>query len=122
MPLNLAGKHQRRNRSASQWVDILADRLTAFGISGAWTYNANNELVGQGEVSYTYDENGNMPQKSDGDAITGYVYNTDDCLTEVWNGEAGTGSLTTTYCYYPFGRRLWKEVTDVPTPASEEIC
>jgi RHS repeat-associated protein len=38
------------------------------------------------------------------------VYNIEDRLTEVWDGEVSTGSLTASYYYDPFGRRLWKDV------------
>ena len=56
-----------------------------------------------------------MTKKSVDGAVTSYVYNTEDRLTEVWDGEAGIGSLTGTYYYDPFGRRLWKEVGGVRT-------
>jgi len=37
-------------------------------------------------------------------------YNTEDRLTQVWKGNAGSGVLIASYGYDPFGRRLWKEV------------
>ncbi len=43
------------------------------------------------------------------------MYNIENRLTEVWNGEVGTGSLIASYYYDPFGRRLWKEVGGVRT-------
>ena len=61
-------------------------------------------------MAYVYDANGNMTKKTAGGAVTSYVYNIEDRLTEVWNGEVGSGSLTASYYYDPFGRRLWKEV------------
>jgi RHS repeat-associated protein len=95
--------------------DPVGNRLTAANTTGDWTYNLNNELGGYDDVSYEYDANGNMTQKTVGSAVTSYVYNTEDRLTEVWNGEVGTGSLTASYYYDPFGRRLWKEVGGVRT-------
>jgi len=73
-------------------------------------YNADNELTGHDDVGYEYDENGNMVKRTVGGQVTSFVYNIEDRLTEVWNGEAGTGSLTASYYCDPFGRRLWKEV------------
>jgi RHS repeat-associated protein len=43
------------------------------------------------------------------------VYDIEDRLTEVWNGETGSGTLIATYCYDPFGRRLWKDVDGTRT-------
>ncbi len=54
--------------------------------------------------------NGNTVKKIAGGVVTSYVYNTEDCLTQVWNGEVTTGTLITSYYYDPFGRRLWKDV------------
>jgi RHS repeat-associated protein len=56
-----------------------------------------------------------MTKKSVDGSVTSYVYNTEDRLTEVWSGEVGSGSLTATYYYDPFGRRLWKEVDGART-------
>jgi len=95
--------------------DTVGNRLTSAGTTSNWTYNQNNELGGYDAVSFEYDANGNMVKKTVGTAVTSYVYNTEDRLAEVWNGEAGTGSLTASYYYDPFGRRLWKEVGGVRT-------
>ena len=43
--------------------DPVGNRLTAEGVAGIWTYNANNELSGYDDISYEYDANGNMTQK-----------------------------------------------------------
>ncbi|PID74620.1 MAG: hypothetical protein CSB28_02280, partial [Desulfobacterales bacterium] len=72
-----------------------------------------NKLGRYDDVSFEYDANGNMIKKTAGSVVTSYVYNIEDRLTEVWNEEAGTGSLTASYYYDPFGRRLWKEVGGV---------
>ncbi|MCP3895456.1 MAG: hypothetical protein GY706_12635, partial [Bacteroides sp.] len=103
--------------------DGVGNRLTAADTTGDWSYNENNELKTTapsssgltGGSSYDYDVNGNMTKKSVDGSVTSYVYNTEDRLTEVWNGEVGTGSLTASYYYDPFGRRLWKEVSGVRT-------
>ena len=93
--------------------DALGNRITSAQITGEWTYNANNELQSYDGTSLEYDANGNTIKKTVGTTVTSYVYNIEDRLTEVWNGEVGSGSLTATYYYDPFGRRLWKEVDGV---------
>ncbi len=95
--------------------DPVGNRLTSAETSGEWTYNQNNELGGYDDVSFEYDANGNTIKKTAGWVVTSYVYNIENRLTEVWNGEAGTGSLIASYYYDPFGRRLWKEVGGVRT-------
>jgi len=90
--------------------DPVGNRLMENGVTGEWTYNLNNELQTFDEVSFEYDDNGNMVRKTDNGVVTNYVYNIEDRLTEVWNGDVGTGSLIASYYYDPFGRRLWKDV------------
>jgi len=94
--------------------DTVGNRLTSVEHDD-WTYNSNNELVSYDGVTYEYDANGNMVKKTDGGVITSFVYNIENRLVEVWNGEAGSGSLTARYYYDPFGRRLWKEAGGVRT-------
>ncbi len=86
--------------------DNVGNRLTSADTSGSWSYNSNNELSGYDDTSYEYDPNGNMVKKTVGGVVTSYVYNIEDRLAEVWNGEVGTGSLISSYYYDPFGRRL----------------
>ena len=92
--------------------DPVGNRLTAQGVAGTWTYNVNNELNGYDDVSYVYDANGNMKQKTIGGVVTKFFYNTEDRLERV---EEEDGTLIATYDYDPFGRRLWKEVSGVQT-------
>jgi len=94
--------------------DTVGNRLTSVEHAD-WTYNSNNELVSYDGVTYEYDANGNMVKKTDGGVITRFVYNIENRLVAVWDGEAGSGSLTASYYYDPFGRRLWKEVGGVRT-------
>ncbi len=61
-------------------------------------------------MNYEYDANGNMIKKTVGSVVTSCVYNIEDRLIEVWDGEAGTCFLIASYYYDPFGCRLWKEV------------
>ncbi len=93
----------------------MGNRLTSADTISAWGYNQNSELGGYDDVSFEYEANGNMIKKTVGSVATSYVYNIENRLTEVWNGEAGSGSLIASYYYDPFGRRLWKEVGGVRT-------
>ncbi|MCK5228806.1 MAG: RHS domain-containing protein, partial [Desulfobulbaceae bacterium] len=78
-----------------------------------WDYNLNNELTSYDDVSYVYDDNGNMIRKSVGGGVAfNFVYNIENRLSEVRNG---SDDLIATYYYDPFGRRLWKEVYGVRT-------
>jgi len=90
--------------------DGVGNRLTSADTTGQWSYNANNELTGQDNVTYEYDANGNMVKKTTGATVTSYVYNLEDRLYQVWSGEVETGDLIAEYYYDPFGRRLWKQV------------
>ena len=92
--------------------DPVGNRLTAADTSGDWTYNLNNELGGYDDVSYVYDANGNMTQKTVSGVVTKFFYNLDDRLERV---EDGVGTVIATYYYDPFGRRLWKDVSGVKT-------
>lgn len=86
--------------------DKVGNRLTSAETMGDWGYNGNNELTGYDDAAFEYDANGNMAKKTVDGVVTSYVYNIEDRLTEVWNGEAGSGSLTATYYYDPLGRRF----------------
>ncbi|MCP4287409.1 MAG: RHS repeat protein, partial [Gammaproteobacteria bacterium] len=48
--------------------DKVGNRKTEAGIEGEWNYTLNNELLGYADLSYTYDENGNMTQVKLSDA------------------------------------------------------
>ncbi len=90
--------------------DNVGNRLTSAEAAGAWTYNGNNELESNPDATFEYDANGNMIKKTVDGVVTSYVYNIEDRLVEVWDGEVGSGSLSALYYYDPFGRRLWKDV------------
>ncbi len=71
-------------------------------------YNQNNKLGRYDDVSFEYDANGNTIKKTVGSVVTSYVYNIENRLNELWDGEVGTGSLIASYYYDPFGRRGYK--------------
>jgi len=94
--------------------DLLGNRLTSANTTGSWTYNVNNELGGYDNVSYVYDANGNLTNKTSGanpTNPTNYIYDVEDRLVRVEDGDG----VVATYYYDPFGRRLWKEVDGTRT-------
>ncbi len=93
--------------------DAVGNRLTSAGTEGSWSYNENNELLSYGLLSFQYDENGNLTEKSIGGLpALRYVYDVENRLVQV---ERGDGLVIATYHYDPFGRRLWKEVGGIRT-------
>jgi RHS repeat-associated protein len=86
--------------------DPVGNRLTSTAATN-WTYNANNELQSYNGVTFQYDQNGNTTQRNDNGTVQNFLYDEDDRLTEV---KDGNGAVVATYYYDPFGRRLWKEV------------
>jgi RHS repeat-associated protein len=91
--------------------DALGNRLTATDVTGGGSYDANNALLTYGETAFEYDANGNLVKKTVGSQVTHYVYDADDRLVGVEDGDANIAK----YYYDPFGRRLWKEVDGVRT-------
>jgi RHS repeat-associated protein len=95
--------------------DDVGNRKTTTGVTGVWVNNENNELLGYTDVTYAYDDNGNMIRKVKGTKVTSYIYNIEDRIVAVWDGEENTGTLIAEYYYDPFGRRLYKGVGGVNT-------
>jgi RHS repeat-associated protein len=74
-----------------------------------YSYNNANELTGQsGNVTYTYDNNGNLLTKTVGTSVTSYGWDFENRLTSVIL--PGTGG-TVTFKYDPFCRRIEKVYT-----------
>ena len=89
--------------------DPVGNRLTASDTIGHWTYNGNNELESRGSTGYDYDANGNLTQKTVNGSVTRFFYNIENRLIRV---EDGSGTIIAQYGYDPFGRRIWKEVSN----------
>lgn len=87
--------------------DRAGNRLTDSATQTQWTYNADNELSGFDNVTYSYDNNGNTISETRNDQITKYIYNAKNRLEKV---ELPDGRIAT-YSYDPFGRRVKKEIT-----------
>lgn len=91
--------------------DALGNRLTDIQVAGLWSYNANNQLLGYGDITYQYDANGNTIKRIEDNQSIGYLYDTRDRLVKVEKDNAPLA----TYYYDPLGRRLWKEVNGAKT-------
>jgi len=120
----LAGKHpiQNGNRAVipiktdRTWhiqYDAVGNRTAASNAAGSIAHNANNELLTYGDITYTYDLNGNLTQKRVGTAAVNYTYNVENRLIKVEDDL--TNAVIAEYGYDPFGRRLWKAVGGVKT-------
>ena len=89
--------------------DPVGNRLTASGVTDEWSYNANNELQGYDDVSYQYDDNGSITQKTDKGVVTKFFYNIEGRLERV---EDGSSNVIAEYYYDPFGSEM-REMRDV---------
>ena len=92
--------------------DAVGNRLTSAEAAGDWTYNSNNELLSLPDLSgtsspvqYDYDANGNLIQKTVGTEVTSYVYNSEDRLVQVWDGEPGLWGRPLYFYIYSFAVR-----------------
>ena len=63
-------------------------------------------------MSFVYDDNGNMTQKTEGAEVTNFIHNEEDRLVRV---EDDSSTVIAEYYYDPFGRRLWKDVGGTKT-------
>jgi RHS repeat-associated protein len=89
--------------------DAVTNRVTDAKVSGPLVYNANNQLISAGSITYDYDANGNTIKQTDANNAANtrnYVYDTNDRLIEVRNN---SNTLIAVYSYDPFGRRLSKD-------------
>lgn len=94
-------------------VDAAGNRLSDNRVQSPWVYDDANRLTRRGDVSYQYDEAGNLITKTDAalaepQRTTHYAYDGYNRLIEVRNG---VDELVARYAYDPFGYRLSKEVT-----------
>jgi RHS repeat-associated protein len=99
----LTGITQGSNTPEAYTYDAVGNRLSSAAVP-SYSYNASNELLNAGPVSYTYDDNGNVLTKTDSTGMTSYTWDFEDRLTSVNLPNAST----TTLKYDPFGRRIQK--------------
>ncbi|SEL57376.1 intein C-terminal splicing region/intein N-terminal splicing region/RHS repeat-associated core domain-containing protein [Roseateles sp. YR242] len=97
-------------------VDAAGNRVThqrgGTAVGGTWTYDDAQQLKQRGNISYEYDDNGNLIRKIDSSLAepmrtTRYVYDPMNRLSEVSDG---SGAIIARYTYDPFDRRLSKQI------------
>jgi len=106
-----AARYASLSRDAFAY-DAAGNRIASAGTVGAWSYNANEQLVGIGAQNLRYDENGNLIRRLSGENEVTYEYDFENRLTRVTDDE---GKTIAEYYYDPWGRRLWKEANGIRT-------
>jgi RHS repeat-associated protein len=97
--------------------DPAGNRLWSSDVQGTWTYNANNELLAQGEnATFWYDANGNTLEKEEQGRITLYAYDTQNRLIRVEPQDPLPGDTKVTFEYDHQWRRVQKEVHTYSDP------
>ena len=90
--------------------DAVHNRLSSQHQPGAWTYDADNQLLSWGSgaqsTALTYTPNGHTETETQGSSTKTYVYNAADRLSEVKQNSQTMAS----YQYDPLGRRISKTV------------
>ena len=100
---------QGEGKTCSYEYDPAGNRISINDFDGKtirYQYNRGNQLVRAGELSFEYDDDGNMVSKRDNDRLSTFFYDENNFLTEVKTAEEGTIK----YRYGPFGERLIKQV------------
>lgn len=100
-------------------LDAAGNRIAHSAVSGAWTYNDNNQLTqrgtGSNATSYEYDDNGNLTKRTVGtsgaaNTITQFKYDALGRLTEVQDGEnASVASYTYDYLDNRLSKTLYSD-------------
>jgi len=90
--------------SVTYTYDAVGNRLSRTNSSGSidYTYDADNRLLSAGGVVYGWDARGNRINKTDATGTAEYHYDYEGRLSSV----AHANGSTTTYSYYPDGKRL----------------
>ena len=76
-----------------------------------YTYDAADQLLTAGMLTFAYDANGNQVRRSDARGTYTLAYNDGDHLTQI----TAPGGVTTTYRYDPTGRRISLQGRRAPT-------
>lgn len=110
----LAGVDHPTGLDEAYTWDAVGNRLTSHALPGTWTYDRDNRLLagGAGAVTFAYDANGNVTEKTAGNVTLLFTYDVRGWLTEVRDN---ANLLVARYGYDPAGRRIWKEVGGVRT-------
>ena len=90
-------------------LDPVGNRTTVVeGTTQAYTANNLNQYTAIDSFNLTYDNNGNLIQKTDGSITTTYTYDYENRLKTVTQGQNGA-----VFTYDAFGRRTSKEVNSI---------
>jgi len=91
--------------------DATGNRTSGPQASTTYTIDQGNQLAASPNVTFAYDNNGNITGKTTLSGTYSYIYDDENRLTEVrFNGTA-----IATYKYDPFGRRIEKNVASPAT-------
>jgi len=101
--------------SNEAWTyDPVGNRLSSADVGDVIAHNERNErnerneLRVYGNLTFSYDAQGNQTdRRENGAVVQRFIYDADNRLVRV---EDGMGGVIAEYDYDPFGRRLWKEV------------
>lgn len=92
-------------------LDAVGNR-TAASDGGAWNYNEDNQITARANITYSYDANGNLTQKSTSGTTDHFRYDPANRLIQV---DDGNSLIKARYGYDPFDLRLWKDIQGVKT-------
>jgi YD repeat-containing protein len=90
----------------SYTYDPVGNRLSS-QLAATYSYNNSNEVTAVGSITYTYDDNGNTPTKSDASGTTTYSWDFENRLVSAQL----PSSSTVNFKYDPFGRRIEKGIS-----------
>ncbi len=118
-PTKLQGKDQDKKPETFTY-DPVGNRQTGPETKDTYSYNSGNQLTNDSRHQYQYDRNGNLIKKTetddDGKTTTWtYSYDYENRLTQVVKQEEAE-TETISFGYDPFGRRVWKQVTETSSP------
>ena len=101
------------DKSLSYAYDAAGNRTAVIedGVETTYIANALNQYTTVGDATFTYDADGNMTTRSDGEGVTTYAYDLDNRLTSVTQAD-GT---VLEFAYDLFGNRVSKSVDGAQT-------
>jgi RHS repeat-associated protein len=74
-----------------------------------YTLGTDNQVTNDGTWAYTYDATGNLTQKSNSSATWNYGYDNENHLTTIKETVSGSTSLQATYTYDVYGQRIQQQ-------------
>ena len=89
--------------------DSVGNRLTD-GLGNSYFYNNSNRLLNYNGDTFSYDANGNTTSRVDSCGTTTYTWDSENRLTGISGFQPDCSTLSASYKYDPFGRRIEKNV------------